>query len=745
MGKNNIFKSYIITETSLGINCARVLKNRGHKILGIISANYDVIEWCKENDIINFLTVEEFQSINPSKTFDYLFSIVNGYILSPEILKYPSLYAINYHDAPLPKYAGIHSTSWAILNDEKKHGITWHIMSTVVDEGDIIEQAIIPLDNDDTALVLNLKCSTQAVESFKLLVEKLEKQELTAHKQNLKDRTYYGYHKKPEGSGLVNWNSSAYDIDKLFRSLYFENYTNKLASFKILIKKEVFFPHKMHICHKKSKNVKPGEFIKIINNDGFQVSTQTNDIIIYDITDIHGKSYSSSDLINKFNLHIGYRFSNIKKNIEGKLDQLFTEISPYERFWVNTLKQLNPLILPLPILSSGFTDQEGNKKRLRSNHAFLNVKVSKSIVTKAYKIFNQVRFEDLITSVFMIYFYRLGNKNLFSINYTNKDIKDFTHNLESFLSSEIFLTLDFSDTFSISKAIETSARIKSKFWKYKTYATDVKERYPELKMVDYGKPHVKINIMDIEKRLAEKHVTHFLEICIDPKKNEYNLIWSDEIGEIEQYFLEKTSDHIKTLLEYFVNNPSASIALTPLLTAQEKNIYEEWNYTSKEYPRDKMLHEIFNDCAEKYPNNIAINCEGSIFTYKQLNEKANQLAHYINKQLEIKPDTLIVLCLDRNEYLLLGLLGVLKSGGTYVPVDPNYPDSRINYILNDTKSPLILTNTTHRKRLEKIYTNCGNQSTLLYPVLIDLDNQKIQGEINLCQTILPAFIHATKI
>ncbi len=736
MRNNNIFESYIITETSLGIYCAQVLKIRGHRILGIISKNKDVIKWCKENDINNFLTIKEFQSINPLKTFDYFFSIVNGYILSPEILKYPRCYAINYHDAPLPRYAGIHSTSWAILNNEKTHGITWHIMSAVVDEGDVIEQAIIPIDDNDTALILNLKCSTQAVESFKLLVEKLEKPELTAHKQSLENRTYYGYHKKPQSSGLVNWNSAACDIDRLFRSLYFGNYANKLTSFKILIEKEVFFPHKIHICNKKSKNAKPGKLIEINNNE-FQISTQTNDIVIGDITDIHGISYSSSDLINKFNLHIGYQFSFVRKNIEKRLNQLLTEISPCERFWVDRLKEFNPFILSFPMLNLCFTNQLDNKRKSGSSYRFLNVKVSESIVKKAYKVFDQILFEDLIISVFMIYFYRLEGKNLFSINYTNQDIQNFTYNLESFLSPEIFLTLDFSNSSSIGEAVEICAKIKSKFLEYKTYATDIKERYPELKVVDYIKPHVKINIMDTEKRLEEKYISHFLEICIDPKKNEYNLIWSAALGEIEQFFLEKISDRIKILLEFFVNNSTASTSLVPLPTVQEKKVYEEWNNTNKEYLRDKTLHEIFNDSATKYSSNIAVNCEGNILTYKQLNEKANQLAHYINKQLEIKPDTLIVLCLDRNEYLLIGILGVLKSGGAYVPVDPGYPDDRISYILNDTKSKLILTNTTYRKRLEKIYGHQGKQLAQVYPKLINLDCHKVQKEINLCSPTLP--------
>ena len=76
-------------------------------------------------------------------SFDFLFSIVNSQILFPSLLKLPREFAINFHDALLPKYAGVHATSWAIFNQEKTHGITWHVMSEIVDSGDILKQVSI--------------------------------------------------------------------------------------------------------------------------------------------------------------------------------------------------------------------------------------------------------------------------------------------------------------------------------------------------------------------------------------------------------------------------------------------------------------------------------------------------------------------------------------------------------------------------------------------------------------------------
>ena len=131
------------------------------------------------------------------------------------------------------------------------------------------------------------------------------------------------------------------------------------------------------------------------------------------------------------------------------------------------------------------------------------------------------------------------------------------------------------------------------------------------------------------------------------------------------------------------------------LTSEEyRKIVYEWNQTDKDYPRHKTIHQLFQEQAERTPDNIALVFENQQLTYKQLNEKSNQLAWYIRKQYkqktkqELQPDTLIALCLNRSLEMVIGILAVLKAGGAYVPIDPNYPEERINYILEDTKAAL---------------------------------------------------------
>lgn len=106
---------------------------------------------------------------------------------------------------------------------------------------------------------------------------------------------------------------------------------------------------------------------------------------------------------------------------------------------------------------------------------------------------------------------------------------------------------------------------------------------------------------------------------------------------------------------------------------------------------NKVLHILFEEQVKKTPDSIALVYENTKLTYHELNERSNQLAHYLIKQFSPKPDTLITLCLDRSEKMIITILAVLKSGAAYVPIDPQYPKERIKFIMDDTQARLMIT------------------------------------------------------
>ncbi len=149
--------------------------------------------------------------------------------------------------------------------------------------------------------------------------------------------------------------------------------------------------------------------------------------------------------------------------------------------------------------------------------------------------------------------------------------------------------------------------------------------------------------------------------------------------------------HWQTLLESIVANPAQHIAELPLLTEAERQLFlVEWNATQTAYPKDWCVHQLFEAQVERTPDAIAVVFEREQLTYLELNERANQLAHFLQK-LGIGPEVLVGICVERSVDMVVGLLGILKAGGAYVPLDPTYPPERLAFMLEDTQTPVLVT------------------------------------------------------
>src|SRR5262245_18203019 len=119
------FGCFIIGEGSLPVRCAEILLEKGHRIHGAVCTEPTLRSWARAH------AIPEVDGVPAEQPFEYLFSIVNYRVLSKDELALPSRLAINYHDGPLPRYAGSHSTSWALMSGERSHAVTWHVMTSL--------------------------------------------------------------------------------------------------------------------------------------------------------------------------------------------------------------------------------------------------------------------------------------------------------------------------------------------------------------------------------------------------------------------------------------------------------------------------------------------------------------------------------------------------------------------------------------------------------------------------------------
>ncbi|MBW4678521.1 MAG: amino acid adenylation domain-containing protein [Microcoleus vaginatus WJT46-NPBG5] len=186
--------------------------------------------------------------------------------------------------------------------------------------------------------------------------------------------------------------------------------------------------------------------------------------------------------------------------------------------------------------------------------------------------------------------------------------------------------------------------------------------------------------------------------------------------------------HLQTLLEGIVANPNQRLKDLPLLTPAEREQLLQLNYLA-DFSQNICIHQLFEEQVEKTPDAVAVVFENQKLTYQQLNQKANQLAHYL-QHLAVTPEILVGIYVERSLETLIGILGILKAGGAYVPLDPAYPKERLAFMLEDARVPVLLTQAHLVDSLPKHESHV---------VCLGADWERIaqQSQENLCTVVTP--------
>ncbi|HZI05029.1 MAG TPA: amino acid adenylation domain-containing protein, partial [Archangium sp.] len=167
--------------------------------------------------------------------------------------------------------------------------------------------------------------------------------------------------------------------------------------------------------------------------------------------------------------------------------------------------------------------------------------------------------------------------------------------------------------------------------------------------------------------------------------------WEYSTDLYEADTISRMFEHLRVLLEAAASNPDQRLSSLPLLSeAERRRVLVDWNDTRMEFPRDVCAHQLFEAQVQRTPDNIAVQMGEDFLTYRQLDARANQLAHHL-LSLGVGPDVRVGLCVERSLHMVVGILGILKAGGAYVPLDPSYPADRVAFMLRDSLTPILLT------------------------------------------------------
>ncbi|HEV2207709.1 MAG TPA: amino acid adenylation domain-containing protein [Verrucomicrobiae bacterium] len=211
-----------------------------------------------------------------------------------------------------------------------------------------------------------------------------------------------------------------------------------------------------------------------------------------------------------------------------------------------------------------------------------------------------------------------------------------------------------------------------------------------LQNVPWGVPELR-GLEVTEMRIDTRTSKFDLTLDVSQRKEVLRLAAEYNTDLFDEATIARMLGHYQTLLLAVAANPDQRLSQLPLLRqAERQQLLLSWNETSAAFPRGRCLHDVFEAQARRTPHKVAVVCEGSKLTYRQLDERANQLAHRLQKA-GVGPDMPVGICLERSVEMVVGLLGILKAGGAYLPLDPGYPKERLQFMLEDSGAKVLLT------------------------------------------------------
>jgi len=198
--------------------------------------------------------------------------------------------------------------------------------------------------------------------------------------------------------------------------------------------------------------------------------------------------------------------------------------------------------------------------------------------------------------------------------------------------------------------------------------------------------------LDVEKVEVYTKVSRY-DLTFDFKEVEKHIWFAIEFNTdlFSSFYINQLSSHLVNLISHVTNNLDIPVQEINILSSKEKRrLLTEFNSTQQPYPKEKTIVHLFEERTFEYPKDVALVFDGKDYTYQEINERSNQLARFLVEQCAVKPNSCVSVIIGRSSHLLTTLLGILKAGAAYLPIDPKFSQKRIQYILNDSNVNIVL-------------------------------------------------------
>ncbi len=672
---SDTFSCYLIGGDTLLIECGETLLSKGHEIKGVITAAPRISQWAHSKSLPVIAHKQGYGDELQGKVFDYLFSITHLSIIKDDVLALAQKGAINFHDGPLPAYAGLNTPAWALMNNEEQYGITWHQITPGVDEGDILKQAMFDIAPDETSLSINTKCFAAALDSFPILVDELLNGSTTPVSQDLSKRSYFGKFDRPVADGLLQWSKPAAELESLIRALDFGDYPNLLVMPKVRIKNQIFAVQSA-VAREVEADVPVGQIVEMEEGQ-IDVATADGLLSIKKFKDLNGKGISPGELQTQLGLAVGECFVDVDATEVESIAPLSKQLARSDEYWAKHLAYLDPIELPY----------SQNETPALSNAADYS-KAEVSLPPGLAGAISNVDTANTLVGSFAVLLGRLSRKHEFDLAFSCSAVAQAANAVSGVYNATSVLHLGFELKDTASKIVQDASAQIGVASERGSWAKDIIGRTPSLAAIPELVSGTALPIgVSIGNDSAVVGTTLSLSVSEDGNSA---AIYFDATR-LKDDRASKFVSQFESILNHIVAGADRPAGELELLSQEaKKKILEDWNATSVDYDNNDCIHHQFEKRVEEHPNATALVFEDEAVTYAELNNKANRLAKVLIDK-GVGADDMVGVNVNRSIDLMVSTIGVHKAGAAYVPLDPAFPADRIAYMVKDAGMKLVIT------------------------------------------------------
>jgi natural product biosynthesis luciferase-like monooxygenase protein len=652
-----------IGNESLVVQCAEIWMDSGLSVSALITRIPEIAKWAREKSIAVIEADSDLNAHLSSLTYDWLLSVANLDMIAPAVLDTAQRGAVNFHDGPLPRYAGLNAPVWARLAEEENHAITWHLMAKAADTGDILVQQGFDISTNDTALTLNAKCYETAIDSFPQVIEKLVQNDVSGTPQDFSQRSYFSREQRPKAAARLDFQQDASEIVALVRALDFGDYFNPLVAPKIVTSGQVLLARSAEIIRGTVHQGIPGAVLSV-TEQSVTVACGRDTVELGNLTDSFGNPVDVSHLIR-----VGEMLPSLDRTKEASLSEIVAKVAGHESFWRALLRDYEPATIPLV---------SGGSELMNSDQ--ISVKIPTTLEREG------------VFAALAIWAAKSGAAEQSHMAFCPAEMPTTTGYLNDWVPLEL---IDTGLDHTVNQVIESKVKTLKILRKNKGFLRDLIARDPHIEALTA--PDIGVT----ERAGGGLIDGTAMSFVIGQTADDLTLHF--DCARLSNAHAARLVSRLELIAQNLTDPAILQErieTLTILPDAELHDVTKAWNDTTRPVEFESCVHMQFEEQAEKTPDATALVFGHQQLSYRDLNEKANQVAAVLCN-MGVVPGMPVGLYCARSIEMMVAALGILKAGGAYVPLDPAYPADRLAHYISDSGAGIIISTSRDASGLEE--------------------------------------------